>query len=194
MLAEQITNDPPPLAESLHWLIVTPWAAAWVPTAVQIRPTSVPPLADPLHCVMVAPEVVAGNGTQPMVMPPPEPTHWLTVAAVGVALTPMKVLMTSTLQRNVPPPVGRVVALRHGGDRLGQDARLGRARRLGVAGGAVTLAHGHGGRSTAGGDRVVDGDLADQAEARGVIDTVAAGGRRGDGRRGVRSSDAWRHL
>ncbi|MDQ3149511.1 MAG: hypothetical protein M3Q38_06270, partial [Chloroflexota bacterium] len=104
MLAEQITNDPPPLAESLHWLIVTPWAAAWVPTAVQIRPTSVPPLADPLHCVMVAPEVVAGNGTQPMVMPPPEPTHWLMVAAVGVALTPMKVLMTSTLQRNVPPP------------------------------------------------------------------------------------------
>jgi hypothetical protein len=46
-----------------------------VPVAVQVSPTSVPPLAEPLHWVIVAPVVVAGKGSQPVVIPPPEPTH-----------------------------------------------------------------------------------------------------------------------
>ena len=53
---------------------------------------------------IVAPVVVAGNGSQPVVIPPPEPTHWFTVAAVVPALTPLKLFVTRTLQRRVPPP------------------------------------------------------------------------------------------
>jgi hypothetical protein len=60
MLAEQMTRAPPPLAEPLHWLIVTRWAADFVPVAVQVSPTRVPPLAEPLHWVIAAPLVVAG--------------------------------------------------------------------------------------------------------------------------------------
>ena len=104
MVAEQMTRAPPPLAEPLHWLILTPWDEGFVPVAVQVRPTSVPPLAEPLHCVIVAPVVLAGKGLQPVVMPPPEPTHWFTVAAVEPGLMPTKSLMTVTLQRSVPPP------------------------------------------------------------------------------------------
>ena len=37
-------------------------------------------------------------------MPPPEPTHWLTVAAVGLGVTPAKLLVTEALQRTVLPP------------------------------------------------------------------------------------------
>ena len=40
MLAEQMTRAPPPLAEPLHWLIVTRWAADFVPVAVQRVTTS----------------------------------------------------------------------------------------------------------------------------------------------------------
>ena len=47
--AEQITSAPPPLAEPLHWLIVTRCVDDWVPVAVHVSPTSVPPLAEPLH-------------------------------------------------------------------------------------------------------------------------------------------------
>jgi hypothetical protein len=102
--AEQITRAPPPLAEPLHWLIVTLWTEDSVPVAVQVSPTRVPPLAEPLHWVIVAPALVAGKGTQPVVMPPPEPTHWSTVAAVAPVLRPMKSFVTWTLQRSVPPP------------------------------------------------------------------------------------------
>ncbi len=104
MLDEQMTSPPPPFVESLHWLMVTAWAGVCVPLAVHVRPTSVPPLADPLHCVIVAPVVVAGKGSQPLVIPSPDPTHWLMVTGVDVALTPTKVLVTWTLQRRVPPP------------------------------------------------------------------------------------------
>ena len=103
--AEQMTSAPPPLADPLHWLILTLLAEDLVPVAVQVRPTRVPPLAEPLHWVIVAPVVVAGNGSQPVVMPPPEPTHWFTVAAVAPGLRPPKKLfVTLTLQRSVPPP------------------------------------------------------------------------------------------
>jgi hypothetical protein len=86
--AVQVRSAPPPLAEPLHWLILRAGAEATVPAAVQFMPTRVPPLAEPLHCVIVAPVVVAGNGLQPVVMPPPEPTHWFTVTAVEPALAP----------------------------------------------------------------------------------------------------------
>jgi len=104
MLAEQITSAPPPLAEPLHWLIRTLTLDDFEPDAVHFSPTRVPPLADPLHCVIVAPVVVAGNGSQPVVMPPPDPTHWFLVALDEPGLTPTKLFVTRTLQRNVPPP------------------------------------------------------------------------------------------
>src|SRR5674476_1659052 len=104
MFAEQITRAPPPLAESLHWLMVTPWAEGFVPVAVQVRSTRVPPLAEPLHWVIVAPVVVAGKGSQVFATPPPEPTHWFTVAAVAPGLRPTKLFVTLTLHRSVPPP------------------------------------------------------------------------------------------
>ena len=75
IVAEQITRAPPPLVEPLHWLIVTSAPEDIVPLAVQVSPTRVPPLAEPLHWVIAAPEVVAGKGLQPIVIPPPEPTH-----------------------------------------------------------------------------------------------------------------------
>ncbi len=75
MLAEQMTSAPPPFVELLHWLILTPWTADFVPEAVHCRRTSVPPLAEPLHWVIVALVVVAGNGLQLLAMPSPEPTH-----------------------------------------------------------------------------------------------------------------------
>lgn len=103
MLAEQITSAPPPFADPLHWLIRTP-PTARVPVALHRRPTSVPPFADPLHWVIAAPVVVAGNGSQFLVMPPPEPTHWLTVAACVVGFEPTKLFVTWTLHRSVPPP------------------------------------------------------------------------------------------
>ena len=104
MFAEQVRRDPPPLAEPLHWLTVTPAVAAPNPVAVQFIPTRVPPLAEPLHWVIVAPLVVAGNGLQPVVIPPPEPTHWFTVAPKGLGLTPMKSFVIWALHRMVPPP------------------------------------------------------------------------------------------
>src|SRR6185369_17269327 len=104
MLAEQMTRAPPPFADPLHWLTLTECVELIVPVAVQVRRTRVPPFADPLHCVTRAPEVVAGNGSQPDVIPPPEPTHSLTVPAVECGLTPTHVFVTRTLQRSVPPP------------------------------------------------------------------------------------------
>src|SRR3954470_8104963 len=84
MFAEQMTSAPPPFVEPLHWLIVTkPDACA--PLAVHVNSTSVPPFADPLHCVMSAPLVVAGKGSHPVVIPPPDPTHWFTVASTTSA-------------------------------------------------------------------------------------------------------------
>jgi hypothetical protein len=85
-------------------LIVTTRTADSVPVAVQFRPTSVPPLAEPLHWVIIAPVVVAGNGLQPVVMPPPEPTHWLTEAAVEPGLRPTNSFVIWALQLSVPPP------------------------------------------------------------------------------------------
>src|ERR1700693_3263471 len=70
MVAEQMTRAPPPLAEPLHWLIVTRCDDGVVPVARRVRRPRAPPLAEPLHCVIVAPVVVAGKGSQPVVMPP----------------------------------------------------------------------------------------------------------------------------
>jgi len=75
MLLVQMTSSPPPLAESLHWLMVTERPEAIVPVAVQVNSTNVPPLPEPLHCVIAASVTVAGNGLQPVVMLLPEPTH-----------------------------------------------------------------------------------------------------------------------
>ena len=36
MLVEQMTKAPPPLAEPLHWLILTPWDEGFVPVAVHL--------------------------------------------------------------------------------------------------------------------------------------------------------------
>ena len=36
MLVEQMTNAPPPFAEPLHWLILTPWDEGFVPVAVHL--------------------------------------------------------------------------------------------------------------------------------------------------------------
>ena len=88
-MAEQTTLAPPPLPEPLHWLIVMLKVEAVVPVAVQARPTSVPPLAEPLHWVIAA-LVADCNGMHPVVRPPPEPTHWSTVAAASSKLTPLK--------------------------------------------------------------------------------------------------------
>jgi len=59
-LAEHMTRAPPPLAEPLHWLIVTTTAEDIVPVAVHVSWTRVPPLAESLHCVIAAPVVLAG--------------------------------------------------------------------------------------------------------------------------------------
>ena len=75
-----------------------------MPVAVHSSLTSVPPFAEPLHWVIVAPLVVAGNGSQLLAMPPPDPTHWFTVAAVAPVLSPTNLFVTLTLQRSVPPP------------------------------------------------------------------------------------------
>src|SRR6476661_7078390 len=52
-LVEQMTRAPPPLAEPLHWLILTPLDEGFVPVAVHFSWTRVPPLAEPLHWVIV---------------------------------------------------------------------------------------------------------------------------------------------
>lgn len=104
MFAEQMTSAPPPLAEPLHWLILTARLDDFVPEAVHLKPTSVPPLAEPLHWVIVAPVVVAGNGSQPVVIPPPDPTHWFLVLTDEPGLMPTKLFVTRTLHRSVPPP------------------------------------------------------------------------------------------
>lgn|SRR5690242_18184684 len=91
--AEQMTRAPPPFVDPLHWLIVTkPDASS--PVAVHVSSTSVPPLAEPLHCVMSAPLVVAGKGSHPVVIPPPEPTHWFTVTATASARVSTYVFVT----------------------------------------------------------------------------------------------------
>lgn len=36
MLVEQMTRAPPPFAEPLHWLILTPWDEGFVPVAVHL--------------------------------------------------------------------------------------------------------------------------------------------------------------
>jgi hypothetical protein len=103
MVEEQTTTvAPPPLAEPLHWSIVTMRAEAIVPVAVQVRPAP-PPLAEPLHCVIAA-LVVACTGLQLGVMLAPEPTHWFTVTAVEPGLTPTKLVVISTEQRSLAPP------------------------------------------------------------------------------------------
>ena len=102
--AEHTVRVPPPLAEPLHWLIVTTRPEDWLPVAVQVRDVP-PPLAEPLHCVMAAPVVFAGYGLQAFTVPVvTDPTHWLTVAAVTDGVKPTKLLVTNTLHRSVPPP------------------------------------------------------------------------------------------
>jgi hypothetical protein len=102
--AEHTVRVPPPLAESLHWLIPTTRPEDRVPVAVHVSDAP-PPLPEPLHCVITAPVVVAGKGLQAFTVPVvTEPTHWLTVTAVTVAVTPTKLFVTTTLHRSVPPP------------------------------------------------------------------------------------------
>src|SRR5450759_3787527 len=84
--------------------MVTPWAEAIVPVAVHFSSTRVPPLAELLQWVIVALVVVAGKGSQVFATPPPEPSHWFTVAAVAPGLRPTKLFVTLTLQRSVAPP------------------------------------------------------------------------------------------
>jgi hypothetical protein len=106
----QLTVDPPPFPEPLHWLIVT------VSNVVLVEPESTvhrtrcvppPPLPEPLHWVTAAPAVFDDDGSQAVVgaVPPPVPDvlHWLTVVAVAV-VAPVTLLMTSTVQSTVPPP------------------------------------------------------------------------------------------
>jgi hypothetical protein len=58
-------------------------------------------LAEPLHWVIAAP-VVDSKGLQPVV--PPEPTHWFTVRVSLPGLISVKLFVTDTLHRSVPPP------------------------------------------------------------------------------------------
>lgn len=50
-LAWQVTREPPPLPEPLHWSMLTGSALVIVevPVTVQVNPTLVPPLPEPLH-------------------------------------------------------------------------------------------------------------------------------------------------
>jgi hypothetical protein len=77
-LVEQVTVLPPPLAEPLHWLMVTGSADAPPVTLHCTRVLAPPPFPEPLHWVTVA-FVVLATGAQTTVgcVPPPvpEPTH-----------------------------------------------------------------------------------------------------------------------
>jgi hypothetical protein len=107
-LALQVTVLPPPLADPLHWLILTLIAEVTVDvvTVHFTRLLPPPPLPDPLHWVMVAP-LVEPSGLHWVVgcVPPPfpDPMHWLTVAGFNVA-SPVTLLTMRTLQPIVPPP------------------------------------------------------------------------------------------
>lgn len=73
---EHVTTEPPPFAESLHWLTVTANCADCVGPVATVHVTLVgapPPFTEPLHWVIVAPVVVAGEGSQLSVgaVPPP---------------------------------------------------------------------------------------------------------------------------
>jgi len=99
-----VTSEPPPLADPLHWLTVTGRDALCVELGATEQVTVLPPpLPEPLHCVTAAPEVEL-TGLQVIVpLPSAEPTHSLTVAAVGVA-PPVMLLVMSTAQTSSPPP------------------------------------------------------------------------------------------
>lgn len=106
MVAEQTVRVPPPFDEPLHWSMMKARPEDCVPLAVQVNEAP-PPFPEPLHWVIVALVVVAGSGLQARTVPVvAEPTHWLTVAAVtvGAGVIPMKLLVTTTLHRSVPPP------------------------------------------------------------------------------------------
>jgi hypothetical protein len=100
----QVTREPPPLAEPLHWSTVMRSDALCVEAGATVQVTVLPPpLPEPLHWVTVAP-LVEPSGLQVLVpLPSAEPMHWLTVAAVGVA-PPVMLLVMSTVQATSPPP------------------------------------------------------------------------------------------
>lgn len=104
--AVQVTVDPPPFAELLHWLMVIGIAAATVDgfTVQLTRRAAPPPLAEPLHWVMSAPVVldVGLHAVVGAVPSAPDPMHWLTVAG-DVELSPVIVLVTSTVHVRLPP-------------------------------------------------------------------------------------------
>jgi hypothetical protein len=106
--ALHVTKSPPPLADPLHWLIVTGQSVDAVEVDIEqvTRIVAPPPLPDPLHWVTSAPEVDP-NGVQLVVgsvpPPPPDPMHWLIVAG-WVEPTPVMLLTTSTLQVTIEPP------------------------------------------------------------------------------------------
>jgi len=61
-------------------------------------------LAEPLHWVIAAPVAVAGKGEHPVVAPDPTPLVHCDSRRTG--LTPMKLLVMTTLQwRAAPPPL-----------------------------------------------------------------------------------------
>jgi len=106
--ARQVVVEPPPLADPLHWLMVTGSAAPWVDGSTSQRTRSVapPPLPELLHCVIVAPVVLPTgvHWTVGWVPPPwPEPLHWFTVAGEAVSF-PVIVFVILTEQVTTPPP------------------------------------------------------------------------------------------
>ena len=101
-------SEPPPLAELLHWLIVTSRSASDVEPVPTVQVNELPPpLTESLHWVMSALVVLRPSGLQARsttVPPANEPLHWLTVAATGVP-TPVMSLTTLTEQCSEPPLV-----------------------------------------------------------------------------------------
>jgi hypothetical protein len=74
----QVTVLPPPLAEPLHWLMVTGSADEPPVTSHCTLVLAPPPFPEPLHCVTVAPVVLAtgAHTTVGWVPPsPPDPMH-----------------------------------------------------------------------------------------------------------------------
>jgi hypothetical protein len=102
----QVTMSPFPLAEPLHWSMMS-GRVRESPVTLQVT-NEPPPLAEPLHWFTVggmgAPDVFGG---QIRSEPPPsaEPTHWITETSTRSSIaSPETLLMIVTLQITVEPP------------------------------------------------------------------------------------------